>query len=91
VPERLEMNVHGFVQGVGFRWHTRQRAQRLGVTGSVRNAPDGSVRIVAEGEREALEALLFWTRQGPPHATVTSVQARWSEATGEFAGFGVGG
>ncbi|MFH1843101.1 MAG: acylphosphatase, partial [bacterium] len=48
---RLEIRIRGRVQGVAYRWHTLQQAQRLGVTGTVRNRPDGSVRIVAEGNR----------------------------------------
>ncbi|MFH1842574.1 MAG: acylphosphatase [bacterium] len=88
---RLEIRVRGRVQGVAYRWHTLQQAQRLGVTGTVRNRPDGSVRIVAEGNREALEALLIWARQGPPHALVSDTEVVWSEARGEFAEFDVRG
>ena len=60
---RLELRIRGRVQGVAFRWYAREQAQQLGVTGTVRNLPDGSVRIVAEGKREALEALLIWARR----------------------------
>jgi acylphosphatase len=84
---RLEILVQGRVQGVAFRWYAREQAQQLGVTGTVRNLPDGSVRIVAEGKREALEALLIWARQGPPHAFVRSADARWSAAQGDFTDF----
>lgn len=88
---RVEIRVRGRVQGVAFRWHTLQQAQQLGVTGFVRNLTDGSVRIVAEGGRETLEALLLWAGYGPPHAVVTTTDVQWSPATGEFEDFLVTG
>jgi len=84
---RLEVFLKGRVQGVGFRWHTLHQAQQCGVTGSVRNLSDGSVHIVAEGDREALERLLHWATTGPPHASVQTTDVQWSEAQGEFADF----
>jgi acylphosphatase len=81
------MRVRGRVQGVGFRWYTLREARGLGLVGFVRNVADGSVRIVAEGEREALEAFLIWAGQGPPHAHVTGTEAAWSEAQGTFDDF----
>jgi len=89
VVERLEVRVAGRVQGVAFRWYTVQQAVAIGVTGSVRNLPDGSVLIVAEGEREALERLLDWARSGPPHALVDHTEVRWGTAQGEFSDFTV--
>ena len=87
--ERLELRLSGRVQGVGFRWHAREEALRLGLAGRVRNRPDGSVHLVAEGGRPALEALLAWARQGPARARVESCEAAWAAATGEFDGFEV--
>jgi acylphosphatase len=84
---RIEIRARGRVQGVAFRWYTLQEARRLGLTGWVRNLPDGSVRIVAEGEREALEALLIWAEQGPPHASVDVAEAAWTEARDAFDDF----
>jgi acylphosphatase len=84
---RIEIRVRGRVQGVAFRWYTLQEARRLGLRGWVRNLPDGSVRIVAEGEREALEALLIWAEQGPPHASVDGAEAAWTEARDAFDDF----
>jgi acylphosphatase len=84
---RLEMRIRGRVQGVGFRWYTVREARGLGLVGYVRNLADGSVRIVAEGEREALEAFLNWAGQGPSHAYVTETEATWSEAQGIFDDF----
>jgi len=87
--ERLELEITGRVQGVGFRWSTVQQAERLGVRGQVANRPDGSVRITAEGPRERLEQLREWARQGPRSAHVDRCHEQWSSATGEFDGFGV--
>ncbi len=68
------VTVHGRVQGVGFRWHARRRAQQLGVTGWVRNTSSGSVDAHLEGEREAVESLLGWFAVGPPSAHVTGLE-----------------
>ncbi len=86
---RLRAIVGGLVQGVSFRAATRREALRLGLTGWVRNRPDGSVELVAQGERPALEALLAWLQHGPPAARVDGVEARWDAATGEFSSFDI--
>jgi len=65
----------GTVQGVGFRHYTRREALRLGLTGWVRNLPDGRVEVVAAGLAEQLDAFERFLRQGPPGASVTSLQA----------------
>ncbi len=87
--QRLEAVVHGSVQGVGFRYHTRLRATALGLTGYVRNCWDGTVEVVAEGTPQALMVLLEYLREGPTAAVVTDVDVRWKPATGEFDRFGV--
>jgi len=89
--ERLDITVTGRVQGVAYRWHTLQQAQRLGLVGWVRNRPDGSVRIVAEGPRERLEALLAWAGRGPEHARVQECRYVWQDPTGQFEDFQVSG
>jgi acylphosphatase len=88
---RLEVIVHGRVQGVGFRWHTAQKARALGLVGSVRNLPDGTVCVVAEGSSRAAEALLVWLSRGPDRAQVDRCEPRWLEPTGAFAHFNVTG
>jgi acylphosphatase len=65
--------VAGRVQGVFFRASARQRAQALGVTGHARNLADGRVEVLACGPRDAVDALCQWLWQGPPAASVTSV------------------
>ncbi len=87
--QRLTARVAGRVQGVYFRAFTRNQARRLGLSGWVRNEYDGSVSLVAEGPREVLERLLVTVQRGPSGARVDHVSADWSEATGEYDGFGV--
>lgn len=71
---RRRVEVRGRVQGVFFREGTRRLAVRHGATGWVRNRPDGSVEAAFEGSAEAVAALVAWTRTGPRHAMVESVE-----------------
>ena len=73
-PIRRAATVRGLVQGVSFRWYTRQEAQRLGLTGWVRNEPNGTLSLEAQGPEDDVEALLAWVHHGPPHARVTAVE-----------------
>ena len=77
--------ISGQVQGVGFRYSMAEEAERLGVTGWVRNRRDGTVEAVIDGQAAAVEALLAWARRGPPAARVSDVTI--SEAGGTFARF----
>jgi acylphosphatase len=86
---RLSVTVFGRVQGVFFRDFTRRQAHVLGLTGYVRNLPDGTVEAVAEGRREALEKLLDLIKVGPSGAQVERVDFRWEEHSGEFEHFEV--
>ena len=74
--------VKGKVQGVFFRAHTREEALKLGIVGTVRNLPDGSVQIHAEGRPEAMEAFLAWCAIGPSHARVDGLEVRDAEVLG---------
>ena len=87
--ERLEATVHGRVQGVGFRYFILGIASDLGLSGWVANELDGTVRVVAEGSRPALEQLLAELREGPRGARVERVASSWLPASGGFARFGV--
>ncbi|HAP61965.1 MAG TPA: acylphosphatase [Cytophagales bacterium] len=71
--------VHGKVQGVWFRASTQQRAAELGVVGWVRNLPDGTVALHAEGTEQAVAALLDWCQTGPPQAIVNQVVSQTTE------------
>lgn len=76
------------VQGVGFRWSCAREAERLGVAGWVRNLPDGTVEIVAEGSTDDVDALVAWARHGPRGASVSRVDVVDEPAVGE-TGFDV--
>jgi acylphosphatase len=68
------LTISGRVQGVGFRYSMAEAAERLGVTGWVRNRRDGTVEAVVDGTPDAVEAILAWARSGPRGARVTEVQ-----------------
>jgi acylphosphatase len=72
--QRADYRVSGHVQGVGFRWYTIRLASRLGIRGTVRNCPDGTVEVRAAGTAAALEDLREGLLEGPSHADVASVE-----------------
>jgi acylphosphatase len=77
--------VHGRVHGVSYRESMRMEAQRLGVTGWVRNRHDGTVEAVVHGWPDDVNAMLDWARRGPPAARVTRMDV--TEASGEYETF----
>lgn len=79
--------ITGRVQGVFFRQSTCETAARLGLTGWVRNRPDGSVEALFEGEKSAVDQALRWCRQGPPRAAVAEVLVEWLDGPAEYADF----
>ena len=87
--ERLDARVHGYVQGVGFRWFVVRSATRLGLSGWTANQPDGSVRVVAEGPPPTLDELEQMISEGPGGAHVERVDAVRMPATAEFSSFGI--
>lgn len=84
---RLHAIVEGRVQGVGFRMFVVDHAQRLDVVGWVRNRWDDTVEVTAEGERQALEALVKVLRTGPYMSEVSKLNVEWQKAQGEFKRF----
>lgn len=86
-PERLDATVRGRVQGVGYRVFVLREVGYLGLAGHVANMSDGSVHVVAEGPRAALDALLERLEEGPPAGFVDRVIARWEPARGLASGF----
>ncbi len=85
--ERLDATVRGRVQGVGYRVWALREARHLELDGFVLNDGDGSVRVVAEGPRAGLEALVDRLEDGPPGALVERVAVRWEPARGLPPGF----
>ncbi|MFQ6064794.1 MAG: acylphosphatase [Candidatus Bathyarchaeia archaeon] len=86
---RAHVFVSGRVQGVFFRFETRELARRLGVRGWVRNRRNGRLEAVFEGEKEDVEKMIEFCRRGPSGARVTDLEIMWEEPTGEFEGFNV--
>lgn len=85
--KQVHMHVRGRVQGVYFRASTQREAKRLGLTGWVKNRPDGAVEICAEGEEEGLKELIAWAHKGPSAARVERVDVRWRGYGGDFPDF----
>ncbi len=79
--------VRGTVQGVGFRYFTMRQAQKLGVTGYVRNLPNGDVEVCAEGDQETLISLLAAVKRGPLGAYVQDVNVDWQNASEQYPDF----
>lgn len=86
---RTHLQITGRVQGVFYRESARREALRLGLSGWVRNRPDGSVEAVAEGAPDALDAFVAWCRQGPTQARVQDVQVQEEPPRGEPGPFRV--
>ncbi len=85
--KRIHIIVSGLVQGVFFRASTLDKARNLIVVGWVRNLPDGTVEINAEGEDGKLSQLLDWARKGPVGARVDHIDYFWDDYRGEFESF----
>jgi acylphosphatase len=81
--------VHGLVQGVSYRHFVLRNARMLDIAGYAKNLRDGSVEVVAEGEREQLEQLLVRLKMGPREARVDQVEVKWSEYSGRYGGFDI--
>jgi acylphosphatase len=84
---RARIRVTGIVQGVGYRYFVRNAATSLGLGGYVRNLPDGSVEVVAEGERSLVSTFIGELRVGPRYASVAGVDIAWEEPRKDFKGF----
>ena len=84
---RVRIIVRGLVQGVGFRYHTKEQGTALGLKGFVRNTASDSVEVEAEGDEHAINELIAWLRTGPSHATVESVELEEQTPTGKQRSF----
>ena len=80
--------VHGLVQGVFFRQHTMEKAFDLNIAGFVRNLPDGTVEIEAQGSDDSIKEFIAWCQNGPPRAEVMHVDIN-EQALKKFSSFTV--
>jgi len=86
-PRALRIRIGGRVQGVGFRWFVRRAAQELGLSGRVRNLPDGRVEVEVAGSPERLDGFRERLRQGPPGARVTALEEEELASVPAWEGF----
>lgn len=86
---RVHVRIEGRVQGVGYRYATQDQAERLSVTGWVRNCADGAVEAEFAGDRDSLDAMITWCEQGPALARVARVEADWFEDNIQHSSFTV--
>jgi acylphosphatase len=87
--QELHAYIHGWVQGIGYRYFVVNNALALGLRGYTRNQSDGSVEVLAQGTRSALERLLTLLQQGPSAAEVSEVCIQWGQPTEHLSGFHV--
>lgn len=86
---RAHVIVTGDVQGVFYRHTAAKRARAKGLTGWIRNLPDGRVEVVVEGEEQAVRDFVEWCRSGPPHASVEDIEVSWGPPKTDSSGFNV--
>ena len=89
MSERVQVRVSGRVQGVGYRYFAQHTATALGLSGTVRNLPDGGVEAIAEGPEPQLKAFVAALRQGPHAGRVDDASEAWGDRQEEFHGFEV--
>jgi acylphosphatase len=89
MANRLHVVVSGQVQGVGFRQSTFAEATRVGLTGWVRNLPDGRVEAVFDGDQATQEHMLYWCNRGPMFARVTHVETHWDPPDESLSSFDI--
>ena len=87
MKRRISIIIQGNVQSVNFRYETKFQAKALGITGWVKNAAQGTVEVVAEGDEEMLKELIRWCAHGPTRARVDKMNFTWQPKTGEFSSF----
>ncbi len=87
VQIHAEFIISGNVQGVGFRYFVYQHAKVLGLKGFARNQWDGSVCVVAEGDKDSIDTLHKYLKKGPLMSYVESVEVDYGNADGEFNNF----
>jgi acylphosphatase len=87
--KRAHLWISDRVQGVFFRAHAQEEAVRLGLSGWVKNLPDGRLETLFEGDDAAVDKMIDWCHYGHPPAEVASVKIEWGKPVGEFSGFDI--
>lgn len=87
MAQKLELTVYGQVQGINLRSMIKVKALDLGISGYVMNQEDNAVKVVAEGEKVKLLALIDWLKTKPGHSVIHRMSDNWTEASGEFDNF----
>lgn len=85
--KRVVLKIYGIVQGVFFRYNTLEKAKELQITGWVKNAPDNTVRIDAEGEENNLQKFVDWCHDGSDRANVEKVEVEWHDSKNIYNSF----
>ena len=86
---RAKINISGQVQGVFFRRSAKLEAEKLGIVGWARNLDDGSVEVMAEGDRENVDEFIKWCKSGPPFAKVEKVEVEEQKGLEGFSDFSI--
>lgn len=89
MDKRAQIIIIGRVQGVFFRDYTRENAIKIGLTGWVRNRPNGNVETVVEGEKDSIEKFIELLKKGPPVARVKEINVTWYKPENEFNDFSI--
>lgn len=87
MKKAAKLIVQGTVQGIFFRQFVKEHADKLGLLGFVRNLTNGNVEIVAEGEKEQIERLIGFVKEGPKHSQIRNVQVEERKWSGDFKVF----
>ena len=86
---RVHIKIFGEVQGVFFRRSAKLEAEKLGFVGWVKNSNDGSVEVMAQGEKKSMEKFIKWCKKGPPFAKVKNVEIEWHKDLHDFDNFSI--
>lgn len=84
---KMRILIEGRLQGMNFRYHTQQQAQKLGVTGFIRTLSDGRIEIVVQGEEDQVAKMLEWCQQEPQSSQIKTILYRYDEQTEQFSDF----
>lgn len=86
---KMRILIEGRLQGINFRYHTQQQAQKLGVTGFIRTLSDGRTEIVVQGDENQVTKMLDWCQQEPQSSQIKTILYRYDEQTEQFSDFAV--